>query len=112
MFKGAFVFSDDQRGENLTRIENLTTYWRKGAKGAGLPEEQWPRAHSHHNAKINIARALGFTEDEIADAMNWSSVSVLHQYLRRTNENRGGIAYEITALSAMELTEKTSHLWK
>ena len=111
MFKGAFIFADDQRGDRLTRIENLTTYWRKGAKGAGLPKEQWPQAHSHHNAKINLGRALGYTEEQITDAMNWTSVSVLHQYLRRTNANKEGIAYKITSLTAEELTRRTSHLW-
>ena len=111
MFKGAFIFANDRRGERLTRIENLTTYWRKGAKGAGLPKEQWPQAHSHHNAKINLGRALGYTEEQITDAMNWSSVSVLHQYLRRTNANKEGIAYKITSLTAEELTRQTSHLW-
>ena len=111
MFKGAYVFADDERGEQLTRIENLVTYWRKGAEGAGLPKEMWPQAHSPRNAKINIGRALGYTEEQIIDAMNWSSVSVLHQYLRRTNANKGGIAYKITSLTAEELTRQTSHLW-
>ena len=111
MFKGAFIFSDDKRGERLTRIENLTTYWRKGAKGAGLAEEYWPQAHSHHNAKINLGRALGYSEEQIIDAMNWSSVSVLHQYLRRTNASKESIAYGITSLTAAELTKRTSHLW-
>ena len=111
MFKGAFIFADDPRGEKLTRIENLVTYWRKGAEGAGLPKELWPEAHSHRNAKINMGRALGYTEEQIVDAMNWNSVSVLHQYLRRNNENKEGIAYKITSLSAEELTNRTSHLW-
>ena len=111
MFKGAYIFANDRRGEQLTRIENLTTYWRKGAKGAGLPKEFWPQAHSHHNAKINLGRALGYSEEQITDAMNWSSVNVLHQYLRRTNANKEGIAYKITSLTAEELTKRTSHLW-
>ena len=111
MFKGAYVFADDERGEHLTRVENLVTYWRKGAEGAGLPKEMWPQAHSPRNAKINIGRALGYTEEQIIDAMNWNSVSVLHQYLRRTNANKEGIAYKVTSLTAEELTRQTSHLW-
>ena len=111
MYKGAYIFADDKEGKKLTRINNLTNYWRKGAKGAGLEEKFWPEAHSHHNTKINIARALGFTEEQIIDAMNWTSVSVLHQYLRRTNEDKEGIAYKITSLSAEDLTKATSHLW-
>ena len=111
MYPGAYIFADDEEGKKLTRINNLVNYWRKGAKGAGLDRKYWPEAHSHHNSKINIARALGFTEEQITDAMNWTSVSVLHQYLRRANENRGGIAYKITSLSAEKLTELTAHLW-
>ena len=111
MYPGAYIFSDDKEGKKLTRIDNLVNYWRKGAAGAGLAKCQWPEAHSHHNSKINMARALGYSEDSIMDAMNWCSVSVLHQYLRKMQEDKGGIAYELTSLTAAELTAKTSHLW-
>ena len=77
MYPGAYIFANDPEGTKLTRIENLVTYWRKGAAGAGLAKCHWPEAHSHHNAKINMARALGYSEDSIMDAMNWCSVSVL-----------------------------------
>ena len=112
MAPGAFIFSDDEMGTKLTRVENLTNYWRMGAEGAGLDEDKWPAAHSHHNSKINMARALGYSDIEITDAMNWSSTSVLHQYLRRVNEVKEGIAYRMTSISAEELTRQTSHLWK
>ena len=111
MYPGAYIFADDSEGTKLTRVDNLVNYWRKGALGAGLAKCQWPEAHSHHNAKINMARALGYSEDCIMDAMNWCSVSVLHQYLRKMQENKGGIAYELTSISAAELTSKTRHLW-
>ena len=112
MLPGSYIFSDNAEGTKLTRIENLTNYWRMGAEGAGMPEETWPAAHSHHNSKINMARALGYNDVEITDAMNWSSTSVLHQYLRRVNEVKEGIAYKMTSISAEELTRQTSHLWK
>ena len=76
-----------------------------------MTKKERPQAHSHHNAKINMGRALGYTEEQITDAMNWCSVSVLHQYLRKMNEDRGGIAYGLTSLSAIELTNQTKHLW-
>ena len=112
MLPGAYIFADDEEGKQQTRIENLTTYWRMGAEGAGMAEEMWPAAHSHHNSKINMGRALGYSDVEITDAMNWSSTSVLHQYLRRVNEVKEGIAYRMTSISAEELTRQTSHLWK
>ena len=111
MYPGSWIFADDKDGKKLTRVENLTTYWKMGAEGAGLPEEVWPEAHSHRNSKINMARALGYSDTEITDAMNWSSTSVLQQYLRKLNENKEGIAYKMTSMSAAELTAKTSHLW-
>ena len=111
MYPGAYIFSDDQEGKKLTRINNLVNYWRKGAKGAKLERKFWPEAHSFHNSKINMARALGYSEEQITDAMNWTSVSVLHRYLRRTNEDKEGIAYNITSLSAEDLTKATAHLW-
>ena len=111
MHPGAYIFSNDPEGKDLTRIENLVGYWRKGAKGAGLAKCHWPQAHSFHNSKINMARALGYSEDKITDAMNWCSVSVLHQYLRKMQEDKGGIAYRLTSMSAVELTEQTKHLW-
>ena len=112
MYPGAYIFSDDREGKKRTRIENLTTYWRMGAEGARMPKESWPAAHSHRNSKINMARALGYNDTEIADAMNWSSTSVLQQYLRRVNEVKEGVAYRLTSLSAEDLTAQTSHLWK
>ena len=111
MAPGAYIFADDEEGRKLTNIENIVRYWRKGAKAIGLPRSKWPGAHSFHNQKINIARALGYSDVEITDAMNWQSTSVLHQYLRRVNESRGGIAYKLTSLSAEDLTRLTSHLW-
>ena len=111
MLPGAYVFSDDEFGEELTDIDNLKRYWKRAADGVGMAKKERPQAHSHHNAKINMARALGYTEEQITDAMNWCSVSVLHQYLRKMNEDKEGIAYRLTSLSATDLTRITQHLW-
>ena len=108
---GAYVFSDDPEGEKMTRIDNLRNYWVLGAKKAGLPKEKWPKAHSFHGAKVNLARALGYTDEAIVDSMNWQSTSVLQEYLRNKNLKEDGVAYELTNMTAKELTEKTSHLW-
>ena len=107
----AYVFSDDKEGLKQTRIENLKNYWVLAAKNAGLPKEKWPKAHSHHCCKINLARALGYSEEAIVDSMNWQSVSVLQEYLRNANQNKDGVAFELTSMTAKELTERTSHLW-
>ena len=112
MNPGSFIFADDEAGTKLTRIENLTNYWRLGAQGAGMEESKWPGAHSHRNSKINMARALGYDDVQITDAMNWSSTSVLQQYLQRVNESKEGIAYHMTSMSAEELTAQISHLWE
>ena len=107
-----YIFSDDREGEKLTRINNLVNYWILGARKANLPKERWPRAHSHHAAKVNMGRALNYSDEMIVDSMNWSSVSVLQEYLRNKNLNRDGVAYELSSLTAEELTEKTSHIWQ
>ena len=107
----AYVFSDDIEGEKQTRIENLKNYWTLAAKKANLPKEKWPKAHSHHCAKVNLAKALGYTEEEIVDSMNWQSVSVLQEYLRNTNLNEDGVAFELSSMTAEELTKRTAHLW-
>ena len=106
-----YIFSDDKKGEKLTRVSNLVNYWRIGAQNAGLPKEKWPRAHSHHGAKVNLARALGYSEEAIVDAMNWQSVSVLQEYLRNKNMTEDGVAHELSSLTASELTKKTAHIW-
>ena len=111
MYPGAFIFSNDREGNFLTDKNNLTRYWRRAAAGIGMEKSRWPGAHSHHNAKINMARSLGYSEEQITDAMNWCSVSVLHQYLRKMNEDKEGIAYKLTSLSASDLTYQTRHLW-
>ena len=82
-----------------------------GAQGAGLEQSSWPSAHSFHNAKINMARCLGYSDEDITDAMNWSSVSVLQQYLRKVNEEKNCIARKLTSMSAEDLTAATKHLW-
>ena len=107
----SYIFSDDVEGRKLTRVNNLVNYWRLGAKYANLPEEKWPRAHSHHGAKVNLARALGYSEEAIVDSMNWQSVSVLQEYLRNKNMTQDGVAHELSSLTALELTQKTSHIW-
>ena len=112
VYDAGYVFSDDRMGTKLTRINNLVNYWILGAKNAKLPKEKWPRAHSHHAAKVNLGRALNYSDEMIVDSMNWSSVSVLQEYLRNKNMNRDGVAYELSSLTAKELTEKTSHLWQ
>ena len=108
---GAYVFSDDPEGTKLTRIDNLRNYWIWGAKKSGLPSEKWPKAHSFHGAKVNLARALGYTDEAIVDSMNWQSTSVLQEYLRNKNLKEDGVAYELTNMTANDLTAKTSHLW-
>ena len=107
----SYIFSDDQEGKKVTRVNNLINYWRIGAKKAGLPKEKWPRAHSHHGAKVNLARALGYSEEAIVDSMNWQSVSVLQEYLRNKNMTQDGVAHELSSLTARELTQKTAHIW-
>ena len=108
---GAFIFSNDSKGYHNTDIDNLTTNWKNGAEGLNMEPSRWPRAHSFHNAKINMGRALGYSDEEISDAMNWCSSSVLQQYLRRVNEKKEGIAYRLTSMSAEDLTKETQHLW-
>ena len=112
MYPGAYIFSDDLEGKQLTNKENITRWWRMGAKGAGLPKESWPMAHSHHCTKINMGKSLGYTTEEISDAMNWCHSSVIEQYLRKVNEKKEGIAYHLTSISAQELTEATYNLWE
>ena len=107
----AYIFSDDSKGQKHTRIENLKNYWVLGAKESGLPKHKWPKAHSFHAAKVNMARALGYSEEEIVDSMNWQSCSVLQEYLRNTNLTEDGVAQELSRLSAAELTKKTSSIW-
>ena len=111
MNKGSYIFSKDREGRELANLGTIKRYWRNAAKGLGMEKDKRPKAHSHHNAKINMARALGYSEEEITDAMNWCSVSVLHQYLRKMQENKKGIAYKLTSLSAVDLTTATKHLW-
>ena len=110
-YPGAYVFADDVEGNKLTDIDNIKRYWKMGAKGAGLPIESWPKAHSHRCTKINMGKSLGYTTEEISDAMNWCHSSVIEQYLRKVNEKKEGIAYKLTSISAAELTKATSHLW-
>ena len=107
----AYIFSDDAEGKKQTRIENLKNYWVLGAKMSGLPKEKWPKAHSFHAAKVNMARALGYSEEEIVDSMNWQSCSVLQEYLRNTNLSDDGVAQELSRMTAKELTMKTSTIW-
>ena len=111
MRPGAFIFADDAEGYKNTKVENLSKNWQLGAEGSGLPEELWPMGHSFHNAKINMARTLGYSDEEITDAMNWCSSSVLQQYLRKINEKKEGIAFKLTSMSAEDLTRETKHLW-
>ena len=106
-----YIFSDDKEGLKLTRVDNLVNYWIMAAKKAGLPKERWPRAHSHHAAKVNLGRALGYSDEMIVDSMNWVSTSVLQEYLRDKNMNPDGVAFELSSLTARELTQKTAHLW-
>lgn len=107
----AFIFANDRKGYKNTDIDNLTTNWKNGAEGLKMDPSRWPMAHSFHNAKINMGRALGYSDEEISDAMNWCSSSVLQQYLRRVNEKKEGIAYRLTSMSAEDLTKETQHLW-
>ena len=107
----AYIFADDIEGVKQTRIENLKNYWTLAAKKANLPKAKWPKAHSHHCAKVNLARALGYTEEEIVDSMHWQSVSVLQEYLRNGDLNKDGVAFELSSLTAEELTKRTAHLW-
>ena len=109
---GAFIFANDKRGSEITDIDNLTNNWKLAAEALDMPESRHPMAHSFHNAKINMGRALGYSDEEISDAMNWCSTSVLQQYLRRVNEKKEGIAYRLTSMSAGDLTKETQHLWK